>query len=71
MEDDLLASGIVVSASDKSRIFNPVGLDIGAETSEEIAVSVIAEIQAFLHNRDGGPLKLKQGKIHNPTQEAL
>jgi len=71
MEVDLLESGIAITDSDKHRIYNPVGLDIGAETSEEIAVSVIAEIQAFLHRRDGSPLRLKQGKIHNSTLEAL
>ena len=53
------------------KIFGPVGLDIGTETPEEIALSVIAEIQAFLHRRHGGSLRARQGPIHaarNPIE---
>lgn len=46
------------------RLFGPVGLDIGTETPEEIALSVIAEIQAVLHRRNGGYLRARQGPIH-------
>jgi xanthine/CO dehydrogenase XdhC/CoxF family maturation factor len=41
-----------------------VGLDIGAETPEEIALAIIAEIQAVLHDRPGTPLRLREGPIH-------
>jgi len=36
-----------------SRVHTPIGLDIGGETPEEIAVAIIAEIQAVKHNKTG------------------
>ncbi len=47
-----------------SRIHGPVGLDIGTETPEEIALSMIAEIQAIHHQRTGGMLRHRTGAIH-------
>ncbi len=37
---------------DLSRVFIPIGLDIGGDSETEIALSVAAEIQAVRHNRD-------------------
>ncbi|MFK7846581.1 MAG: XdhC family protein [Rhodothermales bacterium] len=47
------------------KVFGPVGLDIGTETPEEIALSAIAEIQAVLHKRQGASLKKRESPIHN------
>jgi xanthine/CO dehydrogenase XdhC/CoxF family maturation factor len=46
------------------RIFSPVGLDLGAEEPEEIALAIVAEIQAVLRGRDGGSLRRLDRPIH-------
>jgi xanthine dehydrogenase accessory factor len=40
-----------------SKVFAPIGLDIGRETPEEIALSIMAEIQAVKYNRDALHMK--------------
>jgi len=47
-----------------SHFYSPVGLDIGAESPEEIALSIAAEIVAAFRERSGKSLKFKDGVIH-------
>lgn len=61
---ELEAEGMSISAADMNRIHAPVGLDIGAVTPEEIALSLIAEVKASLADRDGAFLRLRQTAIH-------
>jgi xanthine dehydrogenase accessory factor len=65
MLDDLQNEGTQVSQEQLKRIYSPVGLDIGAETSEEIALSIVSEIKAFSTGKSGTSLKYKPGKIHD------
>jgi xanthine dehydrogenase accessory factor len=46
------------------RIHGPAGLDLGAESSAGIALSVLAELVAVRNGRDGGPLVRSQGPVH-------
>lgn len=64
MIDEFQEQGITLSAHHHEIIHSPIGLDIAAETPEEIAVSIIAEIQAKLHRREGQFLKLRTTPIH-------
>ncbi len=52
-KDRLLQSLSDKGASITNRVYGPVGLDIGAETPEEIAVSIMAGIHAAIGGRDG------------------
>jgi xanthine/CO dehydrogenase XdhC/CoxF family maturation factor len=47
------------------QLHGPVGLDIGAETPEEIALAIVAEIQAALSGRGGGFLKDRAAPLHD------
>ena len=46
------------------RISAPVGLDLGGISREETALSILAEIVAARHGRDGGRLADSKGRIH-------
>ena len=59
---ELAAEGIHPDA----RLHTPVGLDLGAAAPEIIALSVLAEIQAFLHGRSGWSLRASGAPITPP-----
>jgi xanthine dehydrogenase accessory factor len=53
---------------DLSQVFAPVGLDLGAETPEAIALSIVAEIQAIIAGSIVAPLREKNGPIHSAPE---
>jgi xanthine dehydrogenase accessory factor len=58
----LLAAGIEEELLE--RIAAPIGLDLGALTPEETALSIMAEVVAVRQGRDGGRLSSAAGRIH-------
>ncbi|BAY27624.1 putative xanthine dehydrogenase accessory factor [Calothrix sp. NIES-2100] len=66
--DQLQAEGGEYSPEQLEKLHSPVGLDIGADTPEAIALSIIAEIQAVLANRSGGFLRNRALPIHQPHE---
>jgi xanthine/CO dehydrogenase XdhC/CoxF family maturation factor len=62
--DELLAD---VGATRDARIHSPIGLDLGSETPEEIALSIVAEIQAALNRRSARSLRELTAPIHDPA----
>ncbi|BAZ25457.1 hypothetical protein NIES4073_63620 [Kalymmatonema gypsitolerans NIES-4073] len=67
--EDLQAEGIVYTQEQLSRLYAPVGIDIGADTPVEIALSIVAEIQAVLTKRAGGLLRDRKAPIHHRIDE--
>lgn len=64
MLDELRQEGMKLDDAMLSKVHGPTGLEIGAETPEEIALSIIAEIQAVVEGKAGGMLKHKPDVIH-------
>ncbi|MEH2281704.1 MAG: XdhC family protein [Nostoc sp.] len=63
LEDSRL-QGKSYTTEQLKRLHSPVGIDIGADTPEEIAIAIIAEIQAVLTNRSGNFLRNRNQPIH-------
>lgn len=69
--DKLLAelekAGVRLDDRERARLYGPVGLDVGAESPEEIALSILTEIQAIRSGRRVASLRNRRGSIHAPV----
>jgi xanthine dehydrogenase accessory factor len=61
----LCDEGFTPTEEQLARLYNPVGLDIGAETPDEIGLAIVAEIKAVVTGHAGGLLRSRPGPIHN------
>ncbi|MGO9065659.1 MAG: XdhC family protein [Myxococcaceae bacterium] len=61
---ELAHQGFVASEAQRERLHSPTGLDVGAEQSEEIALSILGEVLASISAREGAPLRQRAGPIH-------
>ncbi len=60
-----------IALSRRARVFGPAGLALGAETSAEIALSIVAEAQATLASAGRSSLRERGGEIHAPVAFVL
>jgi len=60
-----LFAELAVKEDDVRRIYAPAGLDIGAATPEEIALSILAEVRSHFADRRGASLRLREGSIYS------
>ena len=70
MIDEITDEQGAIPADQLAPVYGPAGLDIGSENSEEIALSIIVEIQAVLKKRNGSSLTYKN-LVHNRTDEQI
>jgi xanthine dehydrogenase accessory factor len=64
MQAEFEKAGHFFTEDELNRVHAPIGLDLGAETPDEIALSIIAEVKTYFTKSGGGFLKDKDGPIH-------
>jgi xanthine dehydrogenase accessory factor len=68
---ELAADGHEIRPEFFASLHAPAGLDLGADTPVQIALSILAEIQAVLAGRPAGMLKFRLGEIHAAVPENI
>jgi xanthine dehydrogenase accessory factor len=61
---DLAAGGLALTPVMRTRLHAPVGLDLGADSPDQVALAMVAEMQALLSHRDARPLRERARPIH-------
>jgi xanthine dehydrogenase accessory factor len=61
---EIAQAGLPVTPAMRARLHAPVGLDLGADAPEEVALSIIAEMRSVISGRDARPLRERELPIH-------
>ncbi|MDB5269273.1 MAG: alanine dehydrogenase [Hymenobacter sp.] len=69
-EEELNLAEAEISNALQNRLHSPIGLSLGGETPEEIALAIVAEIQAVKNNRQPQHLRATTVAIHNDSPKA-
>jgi len=62
--EDVEKAGTTVTPDMRARLRAPIGLDLGSDHPEDVALSIVAEIRTVLSGRDGRPLRERAQPIH-------
>jgi xanthine/CO dehydrogenase XdhC/CoxF family maturation factor len=65
MLEELNKKGLTITDEQRNMIYGPIGLDMGAEAAEEIALSILAEIKTVLAERSATLLRDRNEVIHS------
>jgi len=60
----LAGEGFSITPPMRARLRSPVGLDLGGDTPEAVALAILSEIQSAFAGRDARPLRDRPGPIH-------
>jgi xanthine dehydrogenase accessory factor len=61
---EIAEAGLPITPAMRSRLRAPVGLDLGADAPEDVALSIIAEMRSVVSGRDARPLRERERPIH-------
>lgn len=56
------------AAASRAELHYPMGLDLGGDTPQSVALAIVSEITACLNQRAGGRLRDRQARIHDPAE---
>ncbi|HEY0944012.1 MAG TPA: XdhC/CoxI family protein [Opitutaceae bacterium] len=62
---DVEKEGLVLTPEMRARLHAPIGLDLGGDTPEAVALAMIAEMQSVLNGRNARPLRQRDRPIHD------
>jgi xanthine dehydrogenase accessory factor len=71
MLEEIRDEGITVTPEQLEHLYGPAGLEIGAETPEEIGLSILAEIKAVLAKKEGRSLRKNENVIHGRAETQI
>lgn len=71
MVHEIREGGMEVTEKMLGKVFGPTGLELGAESPEEIALSIASEILSVMNETPGGQLKKKNDVIHSRSETSI
>ena len=71
MLKEIQDAGLKIDDKMLEKVYGPTGLELGAETPEEIALSITAEILSVMNGTPGGQLKRKNDVIHSRSGTSI